>query len=110
MGVISQVKQAMQMRKDAKRIQAEVEKISFTYQNAGITCVVKGDLKVASIKVSEEAINELINATKATKVERFETMLKTVINGALAGVKTETQNMMQAMMKEGNNPVADLIK
>lgn len=110
MGMINQVKQAMQMRKEAKKIQSEVEKISFTYQNGGIVCTVKGDLQISSIKVTEEAINEIINSGKASKVERFETMLKTVINGALSGVKAQTQEMMQTLMKDGNNPVADLIK
>ena len=39
MGMLDQVKQAMQMRKEAKRIQSEIEKITYEYANGGITCV-----------------------------------------------------------------------
>ena len=37
MGIFDQMKQAMQMRNEAKRIQAEIEKISVEYANGGIS-------------------------------------------------------------------------
>ena len=36
MGIFDQVKQAMQMRNEAKRIQAEIETSSVPYENGGI--------------------------------------------------------------------------
>lgn len=100
MGMFDQMKQAMQMRKEAKKIQAEIDKISYTHQNGGISVTVKGDFSVTQLKVSEEALAEV----KAGKTERFETMLKTVINAAVANVRQQTQQMMQQMMKDGNLP------
>lgn len=100
MGMIDQMKQAMQMRKEAKKLQAEIEKISYTHQNGGISLTVKGDFSVTQVKITEEALAEV----KAGKTERFETMMKTVINAAMAQVKQQTQTMMQQMMKDGNNP------
>ena len=37
MGFFDQVKQAMQMRSEAKKLQAEIEKITVEYANGGIT-------------------------------------------------------------------------
>ncbi len=95
-GIFDQVKQAMAMRKEAKRIQAEVEKITFEYANGGITCVAKGDFTITSLKFAPNAFDEVI----AGKPERFETMLSNVLNGALKGVKKQTQDAMQKLMKE----------
>jgi DNA-binding YbaB/EbfC family protein len=95
MGMLDQVKQAMQMRKEAKRIQAEIEKITFEYANGGITCVARGDFTIVSIKVTPESLQEVI----AGKPERFETMLSNVVNGALKGVKKQTQEAMSKMMQ-----------
>ena len=67
MGMLDQVKQAMQMRKEAKRIQSEIEKITYEYANGGITCVARGDFTIVSIKVTPEALQEVI----AGKPERF---------------------------------------
>ncbi len=100
MGMLDQVKQAMQMRKEAKRIQAEIDKISYTHQNGGITITVKGDFSVTQVKLSEEALTEV----RAGKTERFETMFKTVFNAALGKVRQETQQLMQQMMKDGQFP------
>jgi len=95
--MFEQVKQAMAMRKEAKRIQAEVEKITFEYANGGIVCVAKGDFSIISIKVSPEALKEVL----AGKPERFEVMLGNVVNGALKGVKKQTQEAMAKLMKNG---------
>lgn len=100
MGMFDQMKQAMQMRKEAKKIQAEIDKISYTHQNGGISVTVKGDFSVTQLKIAEEALSEV----KAGKTERFETMLKTVVNAAIANVRQQTQQMMQQMMKDGNLP------
>ncbi len=100
MGMLDQVKQAMQARKEAKRIQAEIDKISYTHQNGGITVTVKGDCSIGQIKFTDEALTEL----RAGKTERFETLLKTVLNVAVANVRTQTQQLMQRVMKEGGFP------
>lgn len=100
MGMFDQMKQAMQMRKEAKKIQAEIDKITYTHQNGGISVTVKGDFSVTQLKIAEEALSEV----KAGKTDRFETMLKTVVNAAVAHVRQQTQQMMQQMMKDGNLP------
>ena len=98
MGMFDQVKQAMQMRKDAKRIQSEIETITSEYSNGGITCVVRGDFTVLSIKVSPDALKDVI----AGKPDRFETMLTNVVSGALKQVKKQTQEAMAKMMQSGD--------
>ena len=95
--MFDQVKQAMQMRKEAKRIQSEIEKITSEYSNGGITCVVRGDFTIVSIKISPEALKEVV----AGKPERFDTMLLTVVNGALKLVKKQTQEHMAKLMQSG---------
>jgi len=93
--MFEQVKQAMQMRKEAKRMQAEIEKITCEYTNGGITAVVRGDFIVMSIKVAPEALAEVV----AGKPDRFETMLTNVVNGAIKSVKQRTQEHMAKMMQ-----------
>jgi len=95
MGMMDQVKQAMQMRKETKRIQNEIEKITCEYSNGGITAVARGDFTIVSIKVSEEALQEVL----AGKPQRYETMLTNVVNGALKAVKKQTQEAMAKMMQ-----------
>lgn len=96
MGFIDQLKQANQMRKEAKRIQAEIDKIVYTHRNGGIAVTMKGDFSVTSVKIEEEALTEV----RAGKTERFETMLKTVINAACSHVRQENQKIVQQMMKD----------
>lgn len=95
MGMFDQMKQAMQMRKDMKRIQAEIESITFEYTNAGITCVARGDFTITSITFTPEALKEVA----AGKTEKFGVMLGNVVNGALKGVKKQTQEAMARLMK-----------
>ena len=95
--MFDQMKQAMQMRKEAKRLQAEIEKITCEYSNGGITCVVRGDFTVISIKITPEALQEVI----AGKPERFDTMLLNVVNGALKLVRKQTQEHMAKLMAAG---------
>lgn len=96
MGLLDQMKQAMQMRSEAKRIQAEIEKINVEYANGGISVTARGDFSITSIKISPEAWAEAAGG----KPERFETMLFNVVNGALKNVKKATQEHMMATMKE----------
>lgn len=93
--LFEQAKQIMQMRKEAKRLQAEMEKIQTTYSNGGISATFKGDFSLASLKIEEEALQEL----KAGKTDRFITMLSNVINGGIKQAKQQTQDQMQKMMK-----------
>ena len=100
MGMMSQFKQAMQMRNEAKKLEAEVKKISAEYTNGGITVVVKGDMSVERISILPEAYEEVVKG----KPERFETMLLNVVNGAIRRVREEMQKLMMKQMEEGNMP------
>ena len=97
MGFFDQVKQAMQMRSEAKKLQAEIEKISVEYANGGITATARGDMTITSIKIAPETWAEVVSGKK----ERFETMLFNVVNGALKSVKKATQEQMASMAKSG---------
>ena len=97
MGIFDQVKQAMQMRSEAKRIQQEIEKISVDYSNGGITVTAKGDFTIAKISISPETWAE----ASSGKHERFEIMLFNVVNGALKNVKKTTQERMAQLMQSG---------
>lgn len=97
MGMFDQVKEAMKMRSEAKKIESAVKAISAEYSNGGITVVAKGDMTIEKIAMSPEAYDEV----KAGKPQRFETMLLNVVNGALSRVKAETQKQMAAMMQAG---------
>ena len=99
MGIFDQMSQAIQMRNEAKKMQAEIKKIQCEYSNGGITVVARGDFTVASIKISEEAWKEAAGG----KPERFETMLFNVVNGALKQVKKTTQEQMMALMKSNGS-------
>ncbi len=93
--MFDQVKQAMQMRKEAKRMQAEIEKITSEYSNGGISITLRGDFTVLSVKVTPEALQEAIDG----KPERFETMMQNVFNGALKEIKQKTQEQMAKAMQ-----------
>ena len=97
MGFFDGIKQAMQMRSEAKRLQAEIEKITVEYSNGGITATARGDMTITSIKIAPETWAEVVKG----KTERFETMLFNVVNGALKSVKKATQEQMMQMMKDG---------
>ena len=97
MGMFDQVKQAMQMRSEAKRIEAEIKKITAEYSNGGITVIAKGDMSIEKISITPEAYDEV----KAGKPARFETMLFNVVNGALKKARETTQQMMMKQMQAG---------
>lgn len=95
MGMLGQLKDAMKMRSEAKRIQNEIQKITAEYSNGGITVTARGDMTITSIVMAPEAYDEV----KAGKPARFETMLFNVVNGALKRVKDATQAEMAKMMQ-----------
>ena len=96
MGIFDQVREAMKMRSEAKRIEAEIKKISVEYSNGGITVVAKGDMTIERIAITPEAYEEV----KKGKPERFETMLFNVVNGALKRARETTQQEMARLMRE----------
>ncbi|MCL1921406.1 MAG: YbaB/EbfC family nucleoid-associated protein [Kiritimatiellaeota bacterium] len=98
MGMFDQVKQAMQMRKDAKRIQSEIEAITAEYSNGGITCLMRGDFTVLSFKVAPEVLKEVASG----KPERFATMLTNVVNGTTKQIRQRTQELTMKMMQSGD--------
>ena len=95
MGMFDQVKEAMKMRSEAKRIEAEIKKITVEYANGGITVVARGDMTIDKIAITPEAYEEV----KAGKPARFETMLFNVVNGALKKVREATQQQMMKQMQ-----------
>lgn len=96
MGMFGQIKEAMKMRSEAKRIQNEIQKITAEYSNGGITVVARGDMTIVSITADPSAYDEV----KAGKPARYETMLLNVVNGAIKKVKDATQEQMARMFKE----------
>ena len=95
MGLFDQMKQAMQMRSEMKRIQSEVEKITANYANGGISVTVRGDFTVQSIKIEPDTWAEV----QKGKTDRFETILLNVVNGAIKTAKKTTQEHMAQMMQ-----------
>ena len=95
MGMFDQVREAMKMRSEAKRIENEIKKISAEYSNGGITVVAKGDMTIEKIAIAPEAYEEVVKG----KPGRFETMLFNVVNGALKRAKEATQAEMAKMMQ-----------
>ena len=59
MGMLDQVREAMKMRSEAKRIEAEIKKITAEYSNGGITVVAKGDMSIEKIAITPEAYEDL---------------------------------------------------
>jgi len=97
MGMFDQLKEAMKMRSEAKRIESEIKKITAEYSNGGITVVARGDMTIEKIAIAPEAYDEV----KKDKPARFETMLFNVVNGALKKVREATQQEMAKMMQAG---------
>ena len=97
MGFMDQMKEALKMRAETKRIEAEIKKITAEYSNGGITVVAKGDMTIERITIAPEAYEEV----KKGKPARFETMLFNVVNGALKKAREATQQEMAKMMQAG---------
>ena len=95
MGMFDQVREAMKMRSEAKKIAAEITKITAEHSNGGITVVAKGDMTIDKIAITPEAYEEV----KAGKPARFETMLFNVVNGALKKARETTQQEMAKLMQ-----------
>ena len=96
MGMFDQVREAMKMRSEAKRIESEIKKITAEYSNGGITVIAKGDMTIEKIAVTPEAYEEVIKGKPA----RFETMLFNVVNGALKRARETVQAEMAKMMQQ----------
>ena len=84
------------MRSEAKRIEAEIKKITAEYSNGGITVIARGDMSIEKIAVTPEAYEEVIKGKPA----RFETMLFNVVNGALKWARETVQAEMAKMMQQ----------
>ncbi len=98
MGIMDQMKQAMKMRSESKRIEAEIKKITAEYSNGGITVTARGDMTISAITIAPEAYDEV----KKDKPSRFETMLFNVVNGALNKVRDATrQEMIKKLQESG---------
>ncbi|MBO7720852.1 MAG: YbaB/EbfC family nucleoid-associated protein [Kiritimatiellae bacterium] len=97
MGMFDQIKEAMKMRGEMKRIEAEIKKITAEYSNGGITVVARGDFTVDRIAIDPSAYDEV----KKGKPARFETMLINVLNGAIKKVRETTQQEMAKAMQNG---------
>ena len=97
MGVFDQVREAMKMRAESKRIEAEIKKITAEYANGGITVIAKGDMSIEKIAITPEAYEEVLKGKPA----RFETMLFNVVNGALKRAREAVQAEMMKMMQAG---------
>ena len=97
MGMFDQVREAMKMRSEAKRLEAEIKKITAEYSNGGITVIARGDMSIEKIAITPEAYEEV----KKDKPARFETMLFNVVNGALKRVREATQQEMMKQMQAG---------
>ena len=97
MGIFDQVREAMKMRGEAKKIESEIKKISVEYANGGITVVARGDMTIEKIAFAPDAYDEV----KAGKPARFETMLLNTMNGALKRVREATQQEMAKLMQSG---------
>lgn len=93
--MMDQIKQAMQMRSEAKKLEAEVKKVTVEYANGGITVIARGDMTIDKIAISPEAYEEVIQGKPA----RFETMLFNVVNGALKRAREATQQLMMREMQ-----------
>ena len=93
MGMFDQIKDAMKMRSEAKRIESLVKNITAEYSNGGITVIAKGDMTIDKIAITPEAYDEV----KAGKPARFETMLLNVVNGALKKARETVQTEMMKL-------------
>jgi len=98
MGMFDQIREVMKMRSESKRIQNEIQKISVTHSNGGISVTARGDMTIASIEFAPGAYDEV----KAGKPARFETMLLNVTNAALKKTRERVQAEMMKMMQGSN--------
>jgi DNA-binding protein YbaB len=103
--MFEQIKQLTQMRREAKRVQSEINKITSTYTNGGITVSAKGDVEITGITIEDAALEEL----KAGKKARFQTMLQNVVNGAIKQCKQQIQEGIEKQLKSGGG-IEELLK
>ena len=86
MGMFDQVREAMKMRSEAKRIEAEIKKISVEYANGGITVIAKGDMSIEKIAISPEAYDEVKAGKPARDTVQQEMVKQMQAGGGLGGL------------------------
>ena len=86
MGMFDQIKEAMKMRSEAKRIQNEIQKISVTHSNGGITVTAKGDMTISAMSFSPEAYDEVNAALKKARDTTQQEMAKMMQAGGVGGL------------------------
>ena len=89
MGMFDQIKEAMKMRSEAKRIQNEIAKITAEYSNGGITCVARGDMSIVSLSFAEGAYDEVKNGKpRFASLKKGQSVFSITLNEALELFKT----------------------
>jgi DNA-binding YbaB/EbfC family protein len=91
--LFQQAKQAMELRTKVKKIQKELESQTVDYENAGVIVTARGDMTIASIKISPETID-------ITRVDKLERTVLENTNRALKKAKDQASAQMQKMTKE----------
>ncbi|QCZ36914.1 YbaB/EbfC family nucleoid-associated protein [Mycoplasma nasistruthionis] len=84
------IKRLKNMQKEMETKQAELEQKEFTVEKQGIKVVVKGDMSVSSIEVSEVLVDP-------DDVELLQDLITVAINEALDLVKQEQANLAPQM-------------
>ena len=90
---LEQAKRALELRNQVKKIQRDLEAMTFDYENAGIKITVTGDLAVKSVKIVDPAI------LADPKPEKIERTLAENLNKALHLAKDGAQERMKAATK-----------
>lgn len=88
-----QAKRALELRNQVKKIQRELESMTFDYENAGLKISVGGDMSVKSVKIVDPSI------LSDGKVEKLERTLAENLNKALHLAKDGAQNKMKEASK-----------
>ena len=89
-----QAKKALEMRNRMKRLQKELEETVRDYANGGVKVAARGDISIASIEVTDEA---LLAPAKKAKLER---LLLDNANKALKLAKDVAEQRGKEVMQE----------
>ncbi len=90
--VFQMAKQAMEMRSQMKRMQKDLEAQTAEFENAGVKVVVRGDMTLAALSISPDAID-------ITRLDRLERTVIENANKALRRVKEQAAKQMSQMTK-----------
>ena len=88
-----QAKRALELRNQVKKIQRELETMTFDYENAGIKISVGGDMSVKSVKIVDPAV------LAEGKIDKIERTLADNLNKALHLAKDGAQAKMKEASK-----------